>query len=43
MTKLEKRVNVVAVVLPFAAFLVAIVLLWNSAVSARDLAILGAM
>ena len=43
MTKLEKRVNVVAVVLPFAAFLVAIVLLWNSAVSAKDLAILAVM
>src|SRR5215203_3495989 len=43
MTKLEKRVNVAAVVLPFAAFLVAIVLLWNSAVSARDLAILAVM
>ena len=43
MTKLEKRVNIVAVVLPFAAFLVAIVLLWNSAVSARDLAILAVM
>src|SRR5687768_16190466 len=43
MTKLEKRVNVAAVVLPFAAFLAAIVLLWNSAVSATDLAILGVM
>ena len=43
MTKLEKRVNIVAVVLPFAAFLLAIVLLWNSAVSARDLAILAVM
>jgi len=43
MTKLEKRVNVAAVFLPFAAFLAAIVLLWNSAVSATDLAILGVM
>ena len=43
MTKLEKRVNVAAVVLPFAAFLAAILLLWNSAVSATDLAILGVM
>ena len=34
MTNLEKRVNVAAVVLPFVAFLAAIVLLWNSAVSA---------
>ena len=38
MTKLEQRVNLAAVVLPFAAFLTAIVLLWNSAVSATDLA-----
>jgi stearoyl-CoA desaturase (delta-9 desaturase) len=43
MTKLEKRVNVAAVFLPFAAFLAAIMLLWNSAVSATDLAILGVM
>src|SRR6185503_8380885 len=43
MTKLEKRVNLVAVALPFVAFLAAIVLLWNSAVSATDLAILAVM
>jgi stearoyl-CoA desaturase (delta-9 desaturase) len=43
MTKLEKRVNLAAVVVPFAAFLAAIPLLWNSAVSATDLAILAAM
>ncbi|HMJ94366.1 MAG TPA: fatty acid desaturase [Thermoleophilaceae bacterium] len=43
MSNLEKRVNLAAVVLPFAAFLAAIVLLWNSAVSARDLAILAVM
>src|SRR5262245_3015641 len=43
MTKLEKRVNLAAVVLPFAAVLAALVLLWNSAVSATDLAILGVM
>jgi stearoyl-CoA desaturase (Delta-9 desaturase) len=43
MTNLEKRVNLAAVVLPFVAFLVAIVLLWNSAVSARDLGIFAAM
>jgi stearoyl-CoA desaturase (delta-9 desaturase) len=43
MTKLEKRVNVLAVFLPFVAFLAAIVLLWNSAVSATDLAILAVM
>src|SRR5215212_8825006 len=43
MSKLEKRVNLAAVILPFAAFLAAIVLLWNSAVSATDLAILAVM
>jgi stearoyl-CoA desaturase (delta-9 desaturase) len=43
MSNLEKRVNLAAVALPFAAFLAAIVLLWNSAVSATDLAILGVM
>jgi stearoyl-CoA desaturase (delta-9 desaturase) len=43
MTKLEQRVNLAAVVLPFAAFVAAIVLLWNSAVSPRDLAILAVM
>ena len=43
MTKLEKRVNLAAVVLPFAATLAAIVLLWNQVVSATDLAILAVM
>ena len=43
MTTLEKRVNLLAVVVPFAATLAAIALLWNSVVSMRDLAILGAM
>ena len=43
MTKLEKRVNLVAVALPFVATLAAIVLLWNSVVSAADLAILAVM
>ena len=43
MTRLEKRVNLLAVVLPFAGTLAAIVLLWNSVVSAADLAILGVM
>jgi stearoyl-CoA desaturase (delta-9 desaturase) len=43
MTLLEKRVNLAAVVVPFLATLAAIVLLWNSAVSATDLAILAAM
>jgi stearoyl-CoA desaturase (Delta-9 desaturase) len=43
MSRLEKRVNLLAVVIPFLGTLAAIVLLWNSAVSATDLAILGAM
>jgi stearoyl-CoA desaturase (delta-9 desaturase) len=43
MTKLEQRVNLLAVALPFAGTLAAIVLLWNSVVSATDLAILAVM
>ena len=43
MTRLEKQVNLWAVVLPFVATIAAIVLLWNSVVSATDLAILGVM
>src|SRR4029453_5531212 len=43
MTKLEKRVNLLAVALPFVGTLAAIVLLWNSVVSATDLAILVVM
>jgi stearoyl-CoA desaturase (delta-9 desaturase) len=43
MSRLEKRLNLVAVALPFAAFIAAIVLLWNSAVSAADLGILAVM
>jgi stearoyl-CoA desaturase (Delta-9 desaturase) len=43
MTRLEKRVNLLAVVLPFAATIAAVVLLWNSVVSATDLAILAVM
>jgi stearoyl-CoA desaturase (Delta-9 desaturase) len=42
-TPLEKRVNLLAVVIPFAATLAAIVLLWNSVVSATDLAILAVL
>ena len=30
MTKAERTVNLIAVVLPFVAFLAAIILLWNS-------------
>src|ERR687884_261609 len=43
MTTLEKRVNLLAVVVPFLATLAAVVLLWNSVVSATDLAILTAL
>ena len=38
---LERRITVVAVVLPFAAFIFALWLLWGGAVTARDLAILA--
>jgi stearoyl-CoA desaturase (Delta-9 desaturase) len=43
MTRLEKSVNLAAVVVPFLAFLVAIPLLWNRLVSPADLAILAVM
>jgi len=43
MTRTEKTVNILAVVLPFAATIAAIPLLWNQLVSATDLAILVAM
>jgi stearoyl-CoA desaturase (delta-9 desaturase) len=43
MTRAEKFANLGAVVLPFLATLAAIVLLWNSVVSAADLAIAAAM
>src|SRR5215212_4264332 len=43
MSTLEKRVNLLAVAIPFAATLAAVVLLWNSVVSATDLAILAVM
>ncbi|HEX5526924.1 MAG TPA: fatty acid desaturase [Solirubrobacterales bacterium] len=43
MSRTEKAVNLGAVVIPFLATLVAIVLLWNSWVSAADLAIAAAM
>jgi stearoyl-CoA desaturase (delta-9 desaturase) len=43
MTKTEKLANLGAVVVPFAATLVAIVLLWNRVVSGRDLLIAAAM
>src|SRR6266576_3772428 len=43
MTRLEKSVNLAAVVIPFLAVLAAIPLLWNRLVSSADLAILGSM
>jgi stearoyl-CoA desaturase (delta-9 desaturase) len=43
MSKLERRITVAAVVLPFAGVLAAIGLLWGGAVTARDLAILAVM
>ena len=43
MTRIEKVANLGAVVVPFAATILAIVLLWNSLVSSTDLAIAAAM
>jgi stearoyl-CoA desaturase (Delta-9 desaturase) len=43
MSRTEKAVNLGAVVVPFAAAIAAIVLLWNSVVSTTDLAIAAAM
>jgi stearoyl-CoA desaturase (Delta-9 desaturase) len=43
MTRLEKYANLGAVLLPFIAFVVAIVLLWNSYVGWSDLAIFAVM
>ena len=43
MTRAEKAANLLAVVLPFAATIAAVPLLWNQLVSATDLAILVAM
>ena len=43
MTRVEKVANLGAVVVPFAATLAAIVLLWNSLVTPADLAIAAAM
>jgi stearoyl-CoA desaturase (delta-9 desaturase) len=43
MSRLEKRVNLAAVVVPFLATIAAVVLLWNSLVSTTDLAILAVM
>src|SRR5512147_75896 len=43
MTRAEKAFNLAGVVLPFLAVIVAIVVLWNQAVSAHDLAIMAVM
>src|SRR6478736_1103910 len=43
MRKVDKYANLGAVILPFAATIAAIVLLWNDAVNATDLAIMAAM
>src|SRR3954453_17099106 len=43
MTKVEKAANLGAVAIPFAATLLAVVLLWNSLVTPADLAIAAAM
>ena len=40
MTRLERNANIAAVIVPFAAFLAALPLLWNSLVGWTDLAIL---
>jgi stearoyl-CoA desaturase (delta-9 desaturase) len=43
MTRVEKYVNLGAVIVPFAATLVAIVLLWNNVVGVTDLSIMAVM
>ena len=43
MPRIQRYTNFAAVVLPFAAFVAALILLWNSAVGWTDLAILAAM
>ncbi len=43
MTAAERRITIIAVVLPFAGFCAAVYLLWDGAITARDLAILGVM
>ncbi len=40
---IERRITIVAVVLPFAAFVVSVRLVWNGAVSMRDLGVLAVM
>ncbi|HEV7363470.1 MAG TPA: acyl-CoA desaturase, partial [Solirubrobacteraceae bacterium] len=43
MSRTARNVNLVGVILPFVAFLGALVLLWNRAVGPLDLAILAFM
>src|SRR5687768_13058377 len=43
MQKLERRITVVAVVLPFLAFVAAIVLMWGGLVHYRELLIMAGM
>jgi stearoyl-CoA desaturase (Delta-9 desaturase) len=43
MTRLERNINLAAVVIPFLGFIAALVLLWNQAVGWTDLAILAGM
>ena len=43
MTRLERNVSFASIVIPALAFVLAIVLLWNTAVNAADLAILAVM
>ena len=43
MSRLERNANMTAAILPFVAFIAAVVLLWNTAVSVRDLVILAGM
>ena len=43
MTRLERNVSIASVFLPLAAFLLSVVLLWNQAVDAVDLALLAVM
>ena len=43
MSRIERNANLAGVVVPFAGILVAVVLLWNQAVDAIDLALLLGM
>jgi stearoyl-CoA desaturase (delta-9 desaturase) len=43
MTRLERNLNLIGVVVPFAGVIVAVGLLWNHGVGAADLAVLGVM